>query len=178
MVQQTASFGLRGSRIETCNVSPGFSLAKRVSLLQCLLCHAFRFSQGRVVHTIRYVPQVNGDSMVSSGPIDLDSLVDLDSLAACGTSHWTFLAFPAHTVNEHGVPSDPDAQRYIAAVQSVGVPVGIWCNSPVDGTAYAAVARNTIPQLHAALENLNQFHDSYAADLSERLFRESSPGGT
>ncbi len=111
-----------------------------------------------------------------SEPIDLNALVDLDSLAASGATHWTFLAFPTHTVNEHGVTSDPDAQRYIAAVQSAGVPVGIWCNSPVDGTAYAAVTHDTIPQLHAAIENLNQFNDSYAADLSERLFRESSAG--
>ena len=115
--------------------------------------------------------------MIYSGPIDLDALVDLDSLAARGASHWTFLAFPTDTVNEHGVPSDSDAQRYIAAVQSAGVPVGVWCNSPVDGTAYAAVTHDTIPQLHAAIEGLTQFHDSFAEDLSERLFRESSAGG-
>ena len=81
-------------------------------------------------------------------------------------------------MNEHGVPSDPDAQRYIAAVQSAGVPVGIWCNSPVDGTAYAAVTHEMIPQLHRAIEGLSQFHESFAADLSERLFTESSSGGT
>ena len=123
-----------------------------------------------------YVPQVIGVAMVYSGPIDVDALVDLDSLAARGACHWTFLAFPITTVTEHGVPADPDAQHYIAAIQSAGVPVGIWRNSPVDGTAYAAVTHDTIPQLHAAIEALAQFHDSFAADLSERLFRESSAG--
>ena len=116
--------------------------------------------------------------MVYAGPIDLDALVDLDSLADRGASHWTFLAFPSHTVNEHGVPSDLDAQRYVAAIQSAGVPVGIWCNSPADDTAYAAVAHETIPQLHAAIENLSQFSDTFAADLTKRLFNESSEGGT
>lgn len=114
--------------------------------------------------------------MVYSGPIDLNSLVDLDSLAQRGGSPWTFLAFPMHTVNDHGVPSDPEAQRYIAAIQSAGVPVGIWCNSPVAGTAYAAVTPETIPQLHTAIERLPQFPVSYAAKLSERLFREASAG--
>ena len=109
-----------------------------------------------------------------AGPINLATLVDLDSLADRGTSHWTFLAFPSHSINEHGVPSDLDAQRYVAAIQSAGVPVGIWCNSPVDGTAYAAVTHDAIPQLHAAIENLTQFSDSFAADLSERLFNQSN----
>ena len=131
-----------------------------------------------VVKTFRYVPQVIAAPMDYAGPIDLETLVDLDSLADRGASHWTFLAFPTHTVNDHGVPTDRDAQRYIAAVQSAGVPVGIWCNSPVDGTAYAAVAHDTIPQLHAAIENLSQFPNTFAADLSERLFNESSAGGT
>lgn len=112
--------------------------------------------------------------MVYSGPIDLNALIDLDSLYANGACHWTFFAFPTSMVNEHGVPSDIDAQRYIAA----GVPVGIWRNTPVDGTAYAAVTRETIPQLHLAIESLTQFHDSFAAELSERLFHESSAGGT
>ena len=129
-----------------------------------------------VVRTFRYIPQVLGDPVNYSGPIDIDLLVDLDSLADRGASHWTFLAFPASTVTDHGVPADSDAQQYIAAVQSAGVPVGIWCNSPVDGTAYAAVSHDTIPKLLATIKTLTQFTDSFAADLSERLFRESEEG--
>ena len=107
------------------------------------------------------------------GPIDLDALVDLDALAADGTCHWTFLAFPSKSINEFGVPMDSEAQRYVAAVQSKGVPVGIWCNSPVKGTAYAAVAHDAIPRLRQAMEQLTEFHDSFAAELCERLFREA-----
>ena len=129
-----------------------------------------------VVRTFRYIPQVLGDPVNYSGPIDIDLLVDLDSLADRGASHWTFLAFPASSMTDHGVPADFDAQQYIAAVQSAGVPVGIWCNSPVDGTAYAAVSYDAIPKLHAAIKTLTQFTDSFAADLSERLFRESGEG--
>jgi hypothetical protein len=106
------------------------------------------------------------------------AVIDLDSLDTSDARRWTFLAFPTSSVNEHGVPADADAQRYIAAVQSAGVPVGIWRNTPVDGTAYAAVTQEAIPQLHNAIEKLTQFPDSFAADLSERLFRESNAGGT
>lgn len=107
------------------------------------------------------------------GPIDIEALVDLDSLATSANCHWTFLAFPVSGLNEYGIPSDTDAQRYIAAVQSAGVPVGIWRNSLVTGTAYAAVTRDAIPELHQALDALTQFSSSFAADLSERLFAEA-----
>lgn len=110
-----------------------------------------------------------------AGPIDLDALVDLDSLAASGVCPWTFLAFPSCTLNGQGVPSDPDAQRYIAAIQSAGVPVGIWRNSPSIGSAYAAVTQDVIGQLHQVIENLGQYPESFAVDLSERLFAENPP---
>ena len=113
-----------------------------------------------------------------AGPIDLNSLVDLDSLAAAGASHYTFFAFPLSTLDEQGLPSDSDAQHYIAAVQSAGVPIGIWLNSPVDDTGYAAVTHENISQLHEAINRLTQFPDSYAADLCEKLFRNAAPGGT
>ncbi|QDV27568.1 hypothetical protein [Aureliella helgolandensis] len=116
--------------------------------------------------------------MEYAGPIDLNALVDLDSLAADGAGHYTFFAFPISTLDAHGLPSDPDAQRYIAAVQSAGVPIGIWLNSPVDDTGYAAVMHENISQLHDVVAGLTQFPDSYAADLCERLFRDAAAGGT
>jgi len=64
-----------------------------------------------------------------------------------------------------------EAQRYIAAVQSTGVPIGIWFNGPADDTGYAAVTRENISRLNDAIAGLTQFPDSYAAELSERLFR-------
>ena len=116
--------------------------------------------------------------MPYDGPIDLYSLVDLDSLATAGASHYTFFAFPRSTQNEHGLPSDPDAQRYIAAVQSTGVPIGIWHNSPVHDTVYAAVAHDNISQLHDAIAGLTEFPESYAADLYDKLFRDAASSGT
>jgi hypothetical protein len=116
--------------------------------------------------------------MVYSGPIDLDALIDLDPLYTSGGCPYTFFAFPSSTLTEHGIPADPDAQRYIAAVQSSGIPVGIWSDTPVDGTAYVGVTHEMIPLLHRAIEGLTKFHDSFAADLCERLFRETSAGGT
>ena len=113
-----------------------------------------------------------------SGPIDLDTLIDFDPLYTDGGWPYTFFAFPISTLTEHGVPANREAQRYIAAVQSAGVPVGIWRNTPVDGTAYAGVTHDLIPLLHRAIECLTQFPDSFAADLCERLFRESSAGST
>ena len=116
--------------------------------------------------------------MAYGGPIDLDALVDLDSLAVDGACHWTFFAFPLSTLDEHGLPSDPEAQRYIAAVQSTGVSIGIWLNGTADDTGYAAVTHENIPQLNDAIAGLTQFPDSYAADLCERLFRNAASSGT
>ena len=113
--------------------------------------------------------------MVYSGPIDLDSLIDLTS-----EDPYTFLAFPVSSVNEHGVPADIDAQRYIAAVQAAGVPVGIWVVTPVEGTAYAAVGKGSIPLLHRATAQLveqGEFPESFAADVCERLFRAAAESG-
>lgn len=130
--------------------------------------------RGGVVKTFCW-PQTAGALMDYAGPIDLNALVDLDSLAASGVCPWTFLAFPSCTLNGLGIPSDPDAQRYIAAIQSAGVRVGIWRNSPSIGSAYAAVTQDVIGQLQSTIENLNQFPESFAADLSERLFAENPP---
>ena len=116
--------------------------------------------------------------MPYDGPIDLDALVDLDSLDVDGVCHWTFFAFPLSTLDEHGLPSDSEAQRYIAAVQSTGVPIGIWLNGIADDTGYAAVTRNHISQLNDAIAGLPQFSDSYAAELCEQLFRNAAAGGT
>jgi hypothetical protein len=119
--------------------------------------------------------------MVYSGPIDLDRLIDLDPLHAAGECPYTFLAFPASGVNDYGVPTNTDAQRYVAAIQAAGVPVGIWLATPVDGASYAAVAHDSIPLLHRTIETLTetgQFPASFAADLSEQLFRDAvSRGG-
>ncbi|PHQ36114.1 hypothetical protein [Rhodopirellula bahusiensis] len=116
--------------------------------------------------------------MPYDGPIDLDTLVDLDSLAVDGVCHWTFFAFPLSTLDEHGLPSDPEAQRYIAAVQSTGVPIGIWLNGIADDTGYAAVTHENTSELNNAIAGLTQFPDSYAADLCERLFRNAASSGT
>lgn len=115
--------------------------------------------------------------MKYSGPIDLAALVDLDSITGgSGTEHYTFFAFPISTLNEHGLPSDSEVQGYIAAVQSAGVPVGIWLNAPPDDTGYAAVKHENISQLHDVIRRLTQFSDSYLHDLCERLFRDVAAG--
>lgn len=116
--------------------------------------------------------------MPYDGPIDLDALVDLDSLAVNGVCHWTFFAFPLSTLDEHGLPCSQEAQRYIAAVQSTGVPIGIWLNGIADDTGYAAVTHENIPRLKDAIAGLTQFPDSYAAGLCERLFRDAASSGT
>lgn len=118
--------------------------------------------------------------MAYSGLIDLEQLIDLDSLYASGECPYTFLAFPVSTVTEHGVPANADAQRYIASVQAAGVPVGIWRRSPVDDTAYAGVAHDSIPVLRRTIKSLTSdglFSPSFAANLSEQLFRDAAALG-
>jgi hypothetical protein len=125
------------------------------------------------------VAQVIGDPMKYSGPIDLRALVDVDSLYDKGLMPFTFMGFPTCTVNEHGLPSDADAQRYIAAVQSAGVPVGIWLNSPIEGTGFAGVTGENISLVQDTLSRLKQqFPIDYVTQLIDRLFREASAGDT
>lgn len=107
------------------------------------------------------------------GPIALDALVDFDTRTGDFAYPFTFLAFPVEHVGEHGVPMDRDAESYIAAIQSEKVPVGIWTQSPVEGTAYAAVDQEQIPRLHEAIERLierGDFTVDFAAKLCDRLF--------
>lgn len=118
--------------------------------------------------------------MSYSGPVDLGQLIDLAALYDSGECPYTFLAFPRSSVNQYGVPTNTEAQRYIAAIQAAGVPVGIWLTSPVDDTAYAAVAHDSIPLLHRTIESLienGRFSPSFAADLSEQLFRDAAARG-
>lgn len=117
--------------------------------------------------------------MPYDGPIDLDALVDLDSRATTdGVCHWTFLAFPISTLDQYGLPSDIEAQQYIADVQSVGVPIGIWLKSTTKDTGYAAVARDDISQLKETIASLKQYSESFATELSDRLFRDAASSGT
>lgn len=116
--------------------------------------------------------------MPYAGPIDLDALVDLDSLAVDGVCHWTFFAFPLSTLDKHGLPSDEEAQQYIAAVQSTGVPIGIWLNGIADDIGYAAVTREDKSRLNDAIAGLAQYSESYAADLCERLFHDAASSGS
>ena len=70
---------------------------------------------------------------MTSGPIDLERLIDAQELLSGGSQPWTFLAFSRNILNHEGVPEDLEAQEYIAAVQCEGVPVGIWIDTPTAG---------------------------------------------
>ncbi|TWU61932.1 hypothetical protein [Crateriforma spongiae] len=111
--------------------------------------------------------------MPHSKEIDQSELVDPQSLLDRGECPYTFLAFPASAVDENGLPSDLDARQYIARVQSEGVPVGIWLNTPVKSTGYAFVGPENVAVLHDVLKTLEASGDyvsGFASDLSERLF--------
>lgn len=100
--------------------------------------------------------------------IDLDRLVDPKSLNG---GHYTFLAFPRDAVGADGVPVDPEAQEYIAAIQSAGIPVGIWMDTPTQD-AYAFVGPGHIELLRQTLETLRasgRYPQGYAERLSNRL---------
>ena len=114
--------------------------------------------------------------MVYSGPIDLDLLIDPQSLYNRGEHPYSFFAFPVSSVNENGVTNDIQAQEYIAAVQAEGVPIGIWLKTPVEGTAYAVVGHADIHSLHRTVEMLIQskrYSEHFAKELCEKLFREN-----
>jgi hypothetical protein len=90
-----------------------------------------------------------------------------------GVCPWTFLAFPRELVNAQGKPAESDVQAYIASVQSQGVPVVIWVDTPTENTAYAFVDPDHKSALQAALDVLQQsgrYPEGYAEDLVNRLF--------
>ncbi|MCD0462305.1 hypothetical protein [Roseiconus lacunae] len=106
--------------------------------------------------------------------IDHSELVDPQSLLDRGECPYTFLAFPASAVDENGLPTDLEARQYIARVQSEGVPIGIWLNTPVEDTGYAFVGPENIEELRSVLQTLEKagvYSSAFASDLSERLLR-------
>jgi hypothetical protein len=108
---------------------------------------------------------------MSTGPIRLEELIDAQALLARGEHPWSFLAFPPSLANEDGVPADAEAQEYIGAVQSEGVPVGVWVNTPTTD-AYAFVGPTHIHALHDVLKSFREsgrFPEDYAKKLSDRL---------
>lgn len=105
--------------------------------------------------------------------VDLSSLIDAKVLLDRGEFPWTFLAFPQSCVDQKGLPADPEAQEYIAAVQSLGVKVGMWLDAPTKDTAYAFVGPEDIPKLRDGLDALQKsgrFPKGYAERLCNRLF--------
>ena len=112
--------------------------------------------------------------MPHSKEIDHSKLVDPQSLLDRGEYPYTFLAFPASAVDENGLPTDLEARQYIARVQSEGVPIGIWLDTPVENTGYAFVGPEHIEELRDALqafEKTGVYSSAFASDLSERLLR-------
>ena len=110
---------------------------------------------------------------MASTEVDLANLLDLKTLLGRGEFPWTILAFPQSCVDQRGLPADPEAQDYIAAVQSLGVQVGIWLDTPTKDTAYAFVGpwdRRKLQKGLDALEKSGRFPTGYAERLSNRLF--------
>ena len=109
---------------------------------------------------------------MTSGPIDLERLIDAQELLSGGSQPWTFLAFSRNILNHEGVPEDLEAQEYIAAVQCEGVPVGIWIDTPTAGVAYAFIGPEQILTLDKTLTSFQEsgrFPERYAEKLTERL---------
>ncbi len=110
---------------------------------------------------------------MASAELHLVSLLDPKTLLGRGEFPWTFLAFPQSCVDQKGLPADREAHEYIAAVQSLGVQVGIWLDTPTKGTAYAFVGPWDIRRLKEgldALEKSGRFPKGYAEQLCNRLF--------
>ena len=109
---------------------------------------------------------------MTTGPIHVAHLIDPKELLDSGNQPFTFLAFPRDSVDQNGIPADQEAQEYIAAVQSQGVPVGIWIDTPVKGIAYAFVGPGRIRALDEALNSLwvsGRYPEGYADQLTNRL---------
>ena len=105
--------------------------------------------------------------------VNIGSLLDVDAYWREGGQPWTFFAYPTSLADSNGFPSDKDAIHLLAELQARGVRVGVWKNSPVEGTCYFACVREEREKLHLALENLEsegRFGREFLAKRCEELF--------
>ena len=63
---------------------------------------------------------------------------DPDHDYEAGVCPWTFFAFPASLARKDGLPLDDRVVQRIQELQQRGIHVGLWRNSPVQGTHYLA----------------------------------------
>ena len=98
---------------------------------------------------------------------------DADAYWRAGNCPWTFFAFPRVFADDAGMPPDDDAKRLLAALQSQGIPVGTWVNTPVEDTSYFACPKEAIERVCSAvnaLEERGEFEKGFCAKRTEYLF--------
>src|SRR5258707_90293 len=105
--------------------------------------------------------------------MQIDMLFDADAYWRGGNCLWTFFAFPRVFADEAVLPPDDNAKRLLAALQSQGIPVGTWVNTPVEATSYFACPKEAIERVCgavSALEDQGEFEKDFCAKRSEFLF--------
>jgi hypothetical protein len=102
-----------------------------------------------------------------------DKIFDADAYWRAGNFPWTFFAFPRVFADDPGLPPDNDAKRLLVALQSRGIPVGTWVNTPAEDTAYFACPKEAIESLNdalSALEEQGEFEKGFCTKRTEYLF--------
>jgi hypothetical protein len=86
---------------------------------------------------------------------------------------WTIFAYPARLADENGLPKDAEARRYLAALQSRGLPVSVWRYPQIPDTVYFACPFEDHLRVYAAtqeLERQGEFPAGFASRKCEELF--------
>ena len=86
---------------------------------------------------------------------------------------WTIFAYPAQLADEAGLPQDAEARRYLAALQSRGLPVAVWRYPQIPDTVYFACPIEEHLRVYEAtleLERQGEFPTEFASRKCEELF--------
>lgn len=110
---------------------------------------------------------------MSTNSVNIDALFDADEYRQSGHCPWTFFAYPTTLADDHGLPPDEDACRFLGEVQARGIDVAIWVNGIAENTTYFACRKDDIERLNDALKELETaeaFGQDFCAKRSEELF--------
>jgi hypothetical protein len=84
-----------------------------------------------------------------------DDFFDPEAYWQSGNVPWSFFAFPTCMADEDGLPPDDDARAFLAMLQSAGIHVGVWANTPSqNGLSLFVCPKDDIELFHRVTEHL------------------------
>lgn len=90
-----------------------------------------------------------------------------------GKMPWTIFAYPASLADSQRLPHDEEARQFLARLLELGLRVGVWARSDLDGTCYFACPFEDRDRVYSAIKGLErsgEFPPDFANQRTEYLF--------